>query len=226
MFQDFISLVFPRYCLSCLGALTKGEQTICTPCRYSLPKTHYHKNLNNPVRHKFLETIRLKYAFAYLKFVKHGKVQQLLHSLKYENHPEIGLVLGRWFGYDLKEDGFASHFDLIIPVPLHRSKLRIRGYNQSDPFAEGLSEALGIKWSGSLMSRVKKSETQTQKSRIERWKNVERIFEVVDVESVKSKRVLLVDDVITTGATLESCATALLNCQVREVSVGTIAASQ
>ena len=226
MLKDFFSLLFPRYCLSCDGPLASEEETLCTTCIYELPKTNYHLEPENPVMGKFYGLIRIKHAFAYLKFVKNGKVQKLMHQLKYGNHPEIALLLGRWFGQELKDQYFHQEFDLIVPIPLHRSRLRQRGYNQSDPFAQGLSESLGIPWDAEVLQRVIKSQTQTLKGREERWRNVSNIFEINKPNQVQGKKLLLVDDVITTGSTLESCGNTLYQGDCLELSVCTIAVSQ
>ena len=152
-------------------------------------------------------------------------MQNLLFEFKYRNHPEIGEMLGEWYGNDLKEAGFEECFDIILSVPLHWSKRHSRGYNQSDFFAKGLSKALNIKWDGAMIKRIKRSQTQTHKSRIERWKNVDEIFRV-KTGAVEGRRILLVDDVVTTGATLSMCAKALENAGCKTVSVASIALAQ
>ncbi|MDX5348118.1 MAG: ComF family protein, partial [Hymenobacteraceae bacterium] len=134
-------------------------------------------------------------------------------------------LLGNWYGQSLKQSGYAAAFDVVIPVPLHKSKLRKRGYNQSEYYAKGLANALDIELNSSCIKRTSNSSTQTSKNRLERWENVDKIFTVTDATAVKGKRVLLVDDVITTGATLEACATALIEAGCAEISIGAIAAA-
>jgi ComF family protein len=163
---------------------------------------------------------------AFLKFRKTGVVQHLLHQLKYNNHPEVGERLGKLYGKDLVEAGFEKKFDLIIPVPLHQSRKRRRGYNQSEKFAEGLSHLLQIPCDEKIVERKIKTATQTRKSKIERWENVKDVFQIKQPEKVMGKRVLLVDDVITTGATLEACGQQLLNCGCTELSIACIAEAQ
>ncbi len=164
--------------------------------------------------------------YAYLRFSKGGKVQKIMEKLKYENCPEIGTLLGSWYGAELKETGVEKRFDLIVPVPLHESKLRKRGYNQSDYFAKGLSQALEIPWDGTALVRKSKNETQTRKSRAERFKNVSGIFDLGAAAAIKNQRVLLVDDVITTGATLFASAQPLLAGGCNSISLATLAVAQ
>jgi ComF family protein len=224
--RDFASLFFPNYCLACSRALIKGEEILCTFCLAELPKTHYHFQDDNPVRLKFSGRINLKYAWAYLKFRKTGIVQHLIHQLKYNNHPEVGIRLGKSFGKDLLEARFNSEFDFIVPVPLHKSKLRKRGYNQSLKFAEGLSDTLKVPVLSGISVKLIKTETQTRKNRMDRWENVKQSFHIQSSEVIAGKRILLVDDVITTGATLEACGQKILECGCKDLSIACIAEAQ
>lgn len=226
MISDFISLFFPNYCFTCRENLVKGEEYLCSACRLVLPKTNFHQLEDNPLIKRYGGLLPLQAFYAYLKFTKGGKVQKIMEKLKYENCPEIGTVLGQWYGADLKESGLVDQFDLIVPVPLHKSKLRKRGYNQSDYFAKGLSNTLGVAWDSSALRRVSKSETQTKKSRAERFKNVSGIFQLDCVETVADKRILLVDDVVTTGATLFASAQPLIEGGCKSISLATLAVAQ
>jgi ComF family protein len=220
---DFVGLVFPKVCLACEQALSRGEDHLCTTCRVQLPYTDYHllPATDNPVARRFWGRVPVCHALSYLRFLRRGRVQHLLHQLKYKGHRDVGLVLGRWYGHDLALHNF--HFDLIVPVPLHPKKLAKRGYNQSDPFAEGLAESLHIPWDANGLRRLEHTDSQTQKNRVERWQNVAEVFEVATPISIQGKHVLVVDDVLTTGATLEACAAALLAAGATEVSIATIA---
>lgn len=160
------------------------------------------------------------------KFVKKSRVQQLLHALKYKQQPELGQMLGRIYGQDLAEADFKNSFDLIIPVPLHSSRRRIRGYNQSEEFGKGLSQILQVPCDDTYLMRKAKTETQTHKTKLSRWENVNHIFQVVKSDPIAEKRILLVDDVVTTGATLEACGQALLGAGCSELSIACIAAAQ
>lgn len=181
---------------------------------------------DNPLSKLYGGLLPIEDIFAFLKFTKGGKVQKIMEKLKYENCPEIGALLGQWYGAELKEAGILNRFDLIVPVPLHSSKLKKRGYNQSDFFAKGLSHALDVPWDGKVLVRKIKSETQTKKSRAERFKNVSGIFELASRESVIGKRLLLVDDVITTGATLFASAQPLINGGCSNISLATLAVAR
>lgn len=173
---------------------------------------------------KFWGRIPVLQAASYLYFQKDGRVQHLLHELKYRGKTEVGEFIGAMYGTVLKEsDNLFNKADLIIPVPLHIEKLRKRGYNQSDYFAKGLSKSLDIPWNNTLIQRNIFTETQTGKNRIERWENVDDIFEFKDEKQFKGKHLILVDDVITTGATIEACANALFNKIDCAISVLTIA---
>ena len=223
---DFVSLFFPRYCQACLDSLVKGEDTFCTRCIAELPKTNYHRQPGNPVEAKLAGRLPLSHGWAFLKFKKGGIVQHLLHQLKYNNHPEVGIALGRIFGHELKTAGLSSGFDVIIPVPLHELRKRRRGYNQSAKLAEGLSYSMAVPWDESISIRKMKAVTQTRKSKIERWDNVKDVFAVADNRSLQGKRILLVDDIITTGSTLEACGQHLMTAGCQELSVACIAEAQ
>ena len=226
IFEDFVSLFFPRYCRGCLNALVKGEDLICTTCMLEMPKSHYHLEENNPFYQKFKGRLPVKHVMTLFKFVKESRVQQLLHALKYKHQPEIGEVLGRVYGQDLAEANFKNTFDLILPVPLHISRRRIRGYNQSEEFGKGLSQILEVPCHDTYLIRAAKTETQTHKSKLNRWENVRSIFQVIQPEPIVEKRILLVDDVVTTGATLEACGNALIQAGCKELSIACIAATQ
>lgn len=226
VFGDFISLFFPHYCLACSRALAKGEEILCTACLIDLPKTNYHLRLENQIKNRLLGRLPLKHGWAFLKFRKSGVVQHLLHQLKYNNHPEVGVKLGQAYGFELLNQGYDKEFDLIVPVPLHPSRQRKRGYNQSAQFALGLSDALKVAWTDSISIRTRSSVTQTHKTKAERWENVKDVFSIKEYDVVKDKRILLVDDVITTGATLEACGQHLVECGCKEISVACIAEAQ
>ena len=220
--EDFVSLFFPRYCLGCSGSLVRGEDILCTGCLGELPKTNYHFRAENPIVNKLMGRLLVKHAWAFLKFQKRGIVQHLLHKLKYENHPEIGERLGLAYGNELVTAGFGNEIDLIVPVPLHRSRLRMRGYNQSFEFAKGIGHAMNLQCDESITIRTQATPTQTNKSKAARWENVKNVFSI-DKNNVRGMRILLVDDVITTGATLEACGQHLISSGCNALSIACIA---
>jgi len=224
VFSDFVSLFFPEYCLGCFNGLVKGEEILCTVCLANLPRTDHVYVEDNPLKEKFIGRIPLRKAIAFLRFRKTGIVQHLLHQLKYNNQPEVGIRLGKLFGSELTN--LKSEFDLILPLPLHPTRQRNRGYNQSAKFAEGLSCSLEIPFNARACTRMRKTESQTKKTRSERWENVEEAFVVIDENAIRDKRILLVDDVITTGATIEACGRQLIRAGCRELSIASIAEAQ
>ena len=226
MLRDFLHLFFPRYCLTCPRVLVAGETWLCTDCLRDLPQTNYHQESDNLVAQRLAGRLPVRHAMALYRFQKSGKVQRLLQHLKYKHMPEIGKVLGKRYGTLLHEARLRNTFDLIVPVPLHRSRLWQRGYNQSAFFAQGLAESLNIPWSNRYLQRIKKTKTQTRKSKLERLKSVENAFRATNIDEVRHQHLLLVDDVITTGATLEACGTALLAAGIKELSVATIAVAE
>jgi ComF family protein len=191
-----------------------------------LPRTGYQLTDDNPIKEKFIGRVPVKYAGAFLKFRKTGLVQHLLHQLKYNHHPEVGRRLGIFFGKEMRGVGLANEFDMIIPMPLHRSRQLRRGYNQSTMFAEGLMNSLGIPYNDTAVVRKINTSTQTRKNKAERWENVNLAFTVRDPVAISNKRILLVDDIITTGASIEACGQALVNHVCKDLSVVCMAESQ
>ncbi len=226
LLRDVFHQVYPNLCLACGDRLKKQESSICLSCQFSLPQTNFHMQADNPVAKHFWGRVKICTATAFLGFSKGGRVQRLIHQLKYNRQKELGIYLGHWFGQKLLRDGTHEGFDYIIPVPLHPRKIRKRGYNQSDLIAEGLSKALNVPWSADYLIKGMNNESQTSKSRIERWRNVEHIYQLKSAHDLKGKKVLLVDDVITTGATLEGCAQTLLAIEGLELHIASLACAQ
>ncbi|MFI5163654.1 MAG: ComF family protein [Bacteroidia bacterium] len=225
MLNDFLSLIFPKVCAACGKSLFKSEECICTYCLYHLPKTNFHLYADNPVIRLFWGRTTISSASSLYSFSKGSKVQQLIHQLKYRGKKEIGVSLGKYYGKELKTSPLFSSATLVIPVPLHQKKLKKRGYNQSETFARGIAEAMEAESGSDILIRTYASETQTKKSRYARWKNVEEIFQVISPEKIEGKHILLVDDVVTTGSTLEACANRILEVPNTRVSVATIAST-
>ena len=222
-FQDFISLFFPRVCMACGNTLYKHEHMICFSCQYHLPKTNFHLLEANPVARQFCGKINFAAAASYYYFNKGGKVQHLVHQLKYKGYKEVGSHIGALYGHDLKKSPLFTTVDAIIPVPLHPRKEAKRGYNQAEWFAIGLAESMKAELDITTLLRVQASETQTRKTRFRRWENVKEIFQLMDTERQAGKHVLLVDDVITTGSTLEAAGHELMKIPGVKVSAASIA---
>lgn len=184
-----------------------------------MPLTQYHLDTNNEAVKKFYGKIEIEYASAFVYFNKKGIVQELIHNLKYKGQQEIGAVLGIWYVEDLKELKLENPFDVIIPVPLHKRKFRERGYNQVTAFGKALAEGLDIQYDETVLYRKKYSKTQSKKNLLGRSENIENIFDVISTEKHQNKHLLLVDDVLTTGATLEACSRALLKIPNIKISI-------
>jgi len=221
--DDLLSLFYPKLCQSCGKSLFYKEEIICLQCKLHLPETGFHLEKDNALEQFFWGRVPFERASAFLYFVKKGNVQHLIHRLKYKGKEEIGIYLGKLYGKKLIQSEDFRSIDFIVPVPLHLSKLKLRGYNQSELFANGLSESMNVPVNTTILIRQKASETQTRKSRFKRWENVKEIFTIENGEVFENKHLLLVDDVITTGATLESCAGILLKISGVKVSVASIA---
>jgi ComF family protein len=223
MLKDLLSLVFPSVCAACGRSLYSSEDCVCTICHYKLPQTDFHKQPDNPVAKLFWGRVPLQGAASYYSFSKGGKVQKLVHQLKYRGKKEIGVTLGRFYGSELRQSAAFADVHTIVPVPLFADKLKKRGYNQSESFAQGLARSMDLPLDTRSLQRIRPSETQTKRTRFERWKNVENIFSVLNEEKLQGRHILLADDVVTTGATLEACAQALLKLPDTRVSIATIA---
>ncbi len=220
--DDITNVFFPRSCAGCSRLLTDSELYICTECLFLLPRTNYWTEKENQVAKIFWGRVYLENAASYLLFNKGSRLQHIIHHLKYKNQKEIGEFLGRLFAQELIHTDF-SKVDIIIPVPLHPKKLKKRGYNQSEHIANGIASIFKKKVVINSLIRSSLNKSQTLKSRFERWENVRDVFKVVDTELLLNKHVLLVDDVLTTGATIEACATAILEVEGTKVSVVTLA---
>jgi len=220
---DFLGLIFPRICSGCGNSLWKHEKVICDSCYYHLPKTNFHLQKDNPVNKIFWGRADILSATSFLLFNKGSKVQNLIHALKYKGRKDVGIFLGEEFGNILKSFQPYSHSGIIIPVPLHKKKFLKRGYNQSEQFAIGLASSMAIPYTAQCLMRKNETETQTHKSRFLRWKNVNDIFFVRNPDQIEGRKILLIDDVVTTGATLESCISVLLTIPGVSISIATIA---
>ncbi len=223
VFQDFFSLIYPKNCMACGNNLFKNEELICTSCLFHLPKTNYHLETDNPISQIFWGRCRIHTAAAFYFFTKSGKVQHLVHQLKYKGKKEIGVFIGEIYGKELLKSPDFVQTNVIIPVPLHPKKEKKRGFNQSEVFALGLSYSMNVSVDTHSLIRTFASETQTRKTRFKRWENVKEIFSLQNADHLKYKHLLLVDDVITTGATIEACANLLNTIEGVSINIASIA---
>ncbi len=226
MIQSLINLFFPRVCCGCDSILLSDEIVLCTLCRHEIPLNNFHNNPNNEAVTKFYGKVPIEFASALFFFQKKGIVQQMIHQLKYKGHEEIGEMIGAWYASELKNVSQITEINYIIPVPLHPKRLRQRGYNQVTAFGRALSEGLNIVYDDTILVRKVYSKTQTKKSLLKRSELNTDIFDVIFNESRKGKHFLLIDDVITTGSTLEMCSRALLKIPDAKVSIVCMAMSQ
>ena len=222
-FNDFINLFYPKLCAACGKGLMRQENVVCATCLMELRKTNYHLDVENPVSQMFWGRVMVQNATAFYFFNKGSKFRKLIHKLKYTGEKEIGYELGRHLGGVLKNAEVFKDVEVIIPVPLHPKREKKRGYNQSDWIGKGLAEAMEIKMDSKNLYRAVSNVTQTQKSRDERWENVASIFKLKNTKALEGKHVLLIDDVVTTGSTLEACAASLLEVEGLKVSIATLA---
>ncbi|MCR4033192.1 MULTISPECIES: ComF family protein [Flavobacterium] len=223
MINYLINLFFPKVCDGCRSILLQNENVFCTGCRHEMPLTQYHLDSKNEAVKKFYGKVDMQFAAAFLYFNKKGLVQELIHNLKYKGHQEIGTVLGNWYVEDLKELQFKIPFDTVIPVPLHKKKFKERGYNQITTFGKAIASGFEIPFNEKILLRKIYSKTQSKKNLLGRSENIANIFDVEFDETDHNKHFLIVDDVLTTGATIEACSRALLKIPGAKVSVLCIA---
>lgn len=224
--EDLLSLFFPPLCLACRNRRAPAEELLCLDCQIKLPHTHFHLEAENDFTQRFWGRIPLHSGAALYHFVKGGRAQQLIHQLKYAGKRRVGLELGWYYGRRLRQSPHFAGIELIVPVPLHPRKHRRRGYNQAACFAAGLAESMGLPRREGVLKRISHTSTQTRKSRMERMANVLNAFRLARPELIRNRHVLLVDDVLTTGATLEACGARLLEVENVKLSMATIGIAQ
>ena len=220
---NLLELLFPTLCVTCGNRLVTQEKFLCIDCWHDLPVTNFHFDTENKVARLFWGRVKLENATAFFAYNKGSNYQHLIHFIKYKGLKELGFETGRRFGIALSASPDYNSVDFVVPVPLHPKKQKQRGYNQSQWIACGISESLQKPVSLDNLKRNLHTSTQTRKNRYERWENVENIFEVTRPEEFKGKHILLIDDVVTTGSTLESCAFQLLQIENVKVSIATLA---
>lgn len=223
MFQSVIDLFFPKICYACLKPLRDNETTICVTCRHNLPVTNFHFKQDETVKKVLYGRAELENATALFRFEKKGLVQELLHGLKYRGYETIGITLGNWLGSELKTLEAYKAIDMVIPVPLHKKKLRQRGYNQVAEFGRHIALQLKVPYRDDLLLKITNTKSQVNKKRFSRWGDTDTLFALQNTSELQNKHILLVDDIITTGATLEACANVLKKAENIKISIATIA---
>lgn len=223
MFISLLNLFFPKVCFACSNILGDNETYICTSCRHNLPVTNFHKTSNNTLLKVFYGRAKICQATALLRFEKKGIVQHLMHQLKYKNQEGVGIFLGEWLGEELKAIKSYNNIDVVIPVPLHKKKLKRRGYNQVEKFGQQIARALNTRYIDDVLIKVTNTSSQVNKSRFARWNNTDELFKIKNKETLYNKHILLVDDIVTTGATLEACIIELNKAENITISIATMA---
>jgi len=223
---DIKFLFFPDYCLGCNDLLIKEEKKICIACRHDLPIVDLSLNNSDFLNLVFYGRLSLQESASLFYFRKSGKVQNIVHNLKYHGREDVGKLLADWFGYELLEEKRFQTIDAIVPVPLHKKKLRQRGYNQLTTFGLRLAEIYQKPYVEDVLIRKYANTSQTFKDAFSRWMNVKEIFDVQNIEKLAHKHVLLIDDVVTTGATLEACALSLPKIPGVKISILTMAKAE
>ncbi|MDU8884898.1 phosphoribosyltransferase family protein [Yeosuana sp. MJ-SS3] len=221
--KNLIDLFFPKVCYSCNTLLTDNEKYVCTDCRHDLPVTNFHHSGDDFVLKIFYGRVKIEQATALLRFRKKDIVQQLLHNLKYRGYEDIGIFLGDWLGEELKTIENYNFIEAVIPVPLHKKKLKKRGYNQVAKFGKHIADALNCEYLDNVLIKISDTESQVFKGRFARWSNSNEVFSIQNKHLIGGKHILLVDDIITTGATIESCVNVLNQANGLKISVASMA---
>ena len=223
LFADLLDLIYPNLCFICGETLLKSESHICLSCLNNIPRTNYHLLTDNPVEKRFWGKAPIFRGTSFFFFQKGSPFQKLLHELKYKGNKEIGEILGRYAAAELLNSPDFCSIDIIIPIPLHPKRFAQRGYNQSEWIGKGLSAVLDKPQNTNTLKRVKQTTTQTKKSVFERFENTEGIFELSGAKELEGKHLLLIDDVLTTGSTLNAAINTLLNIPNVKISIFTLA---
>ncbi len=226
VFESFLSLFFPDRCIACNRPLKRHETFLCDSCLADLPKTHIVSPNDNIIVKSFWGRIPVQFAYSFLHYTKHSVVQRILFTIKYFGAADFAVFMGELFGQHLKSINFPENFDFFLPIPLHPRKKKIRGYNQAEEIARGLSNILKIPVLKNAVVRTVFTQTQTHLSAHERWQNVQGIFKVVNAKTLKDKHIIIIDDVLTTGATIESLCETLLSQLNVQISILTLATAK
>jgi len=217
-----LNLLFPKVCGGCKTILLKREEVICTQCRHSLPIISHHNTKDGSMKQLFYGKFLVENATAIIKFQKRGITQELLHNLKYKGQHHISSFFGKWLGAELAIHTDYQNIEMVIPVPLHKQKLKKRGYNQVEGFGFEIAKALQVPYVDTILTKESKTDSQVFKQRFLRFQT-EEIFKIKHPHLINDKHILLVDDIITTGATIENCALQIFKSKHVKLSIATIA---
>lgn len=223
---SFCNLLIPRQCVVCNRILSHAERGICTFCNINMPRTHYHLQKDNYMEKQFWGLIPVERVTAFFHYQKGNEYRRIIHALKYKGRKDVGEIMGMQIAWEIQDSGFFDGIDLIIPIPLHHKRLRNRGYNQSEWIAKGIANVSKIPINNQAILRITHTDSQTAYSVAQRWENIKDAFELHWVEGLTGKHVLLVDDVLTTGATIKACASALSNIEGIRFSIITLGVSR
>ncbi len=223
MLRDLAYLFYPTYCAACHQPLYKHEQVICTSCRHKLPLGDFHNVNAKKIEKVLYGRAKVAHMTALFLFEKDSLVQNLIHNLKYKGHEHIGEELGKWLGNELVKSVDYQGIDFVVPVPLHAKRLKERGFNQVAKFGEEIAQKLGATYIDSILKKKSYNQKQSQSGRFSRWQNTAETFIVEDTSLLANKYILLVDDIITTGATLEACVQAFKEVPNLKISIATMA---
>ncbi|WP_298556494.1 phosphoribosyltransferase family protein [uncultured Algibacter sp.] len=223
MLKSIVNLFFPKVCYACNNLLNDSTDTICLDCRHDLPVTNFHFDNNDSLKKVLYGRAKIEHGTALFRFEKKGNVQRLIHNLKYKDHEHIGFLLGNWLGGELKKLDAYKSIDVVIPVPLHKNKLKKRGFNQVTKFGQQIAIALKTDYLDDVLLKVTNTKSQVNKKRLARWNNNEELFTLENQIKIENKHILIVDDIITTGATLEACISVLNQANKIKISIATMA---
>lgn len=220
--ESVLQLFFPHICAGCGSDVLNRHNLICIRCMDAMPQTHFELHADNPIEKIFWGRLTIEKASSQYYFTKDSLMQRLMQQIKYKNNKELCIYLGRLMGHQLIQSNRFTDIDALVPLPLHPEKEKRRGYNQAELLCIGMAEAMYLPVFTNAVIRTEHTESQTKKGRVDRWLNMENKFEISDKESLKNKHLLLVDDVITTGATLEACGSSILNMSNSRLSIATL----
>lgn len=226
IFKDIQALFFPPICLGCKGPVAGDSALICTFCQANMPFTFFHLKKDNKMEMRFWGRINIVQATAFLHFQKGSSVQNLLHYLKYEHREDIGIFLGNWYGRELDQSRIYEQIDYVIPVPIHQKRYKKRGYNQVAKFSQCIARQIGKEYRGDILFRVKNSSTQINRNREERFSHLERAFSWKNPGELIGKHLLIIDDIMTTGATFEACCQGIKNIEGIKISICALAIAE